>query len=88
VKDRCPHLVRQMRTYRRLRSNKTGLNPRDARDEVLKCDDHAVDALRYGIFSEASIEGITPSAMAKQHTPDRFGVKLDQKARKKRGWGK
>ncbi len=40
-REDCPNLIRQMRTYRRLRSNKTGLNPRDAADQVLKSDDHA-----------------------------------------------
>lgn len=73
-RERCPNLARQMRTYRRLRSGKTGLNPRDAADAPLKADDHAVDALRYGVFSEASITGMSPSFLARQHNPLRHGV--------------
>ncbi len=76
VRDRCPNLIRQLRTYRRLRSSKTGLNPRDARDEVLKSDDHAVDALRYGLFSEASQVDIAPSTMSRRHSPERHGVQV------------
>ena len=76
VREKCPNLVRQMRTYRRLKSNKRGLNPRDARDEVLKADDHAVDALRYGVFSEAAMTGFTPSSMAREHNPLRHGIQI------------
>lgn len=75
----CPNLVRQMRTYRRVRSSKIGLNPRDAPDEVLKSDDHAVDALRYGLFSEASMQGITPTTMARKHSPQSHGVHVHSK---------
>lgn len=78
-KTNCPYLVRQLRTYRRLKSAKTGINPRDAAPEVLKLEDHAVDALRYAVFSEASIAGITPSTVARQHTPGRHGVHIESK---------
>jgi hypothetical protein len=77
VRARCPNLVRQMRTYRRMRSNKDGLNPRDAQDSVLKSDDHAVDALRYGLFSESATTGCTPSTISKMHSPNAHGVQLD-----------
>lgn len=83
-REDCPNLMRQMRTYRRLRSNKTGLNPRDARDEVLKADDHACDSLRYGLFSEANMTGMTPQTMARAHTPGKFGIQLDGGSSKKR----
>ena len=76
VKENCPNLIRQLRTYRRLRSNKSGLNPRDAPDQVLKSDDHAVDALRYGLFTEALQAGVTPSTMSRNHSPERHGVQV------------
>jgi len=78
LRSRCPNLVREMRSYRRVRSDKSGLNPRDARDEVLKSDDHAVDALRYGVFSEAMQHGLIPGLVARIHTPGRHGVQLDR----------
>lgn len=78
-REKCPNLIRQMRTYRRLKSDKTGLNPRDARDAVLKADDHAVDALRYGLFSEALMIGLTPSALPRQHSPNRYGVQVQSR---------
>lgn len=84
VREKCPHLVRQMRTYRRLKSDKSGMNPRDARDSVLKCDDHAVDALRYGVFSEAAQQGLTPSVVARNRDPARFGVQLQGTNRARR----
>ena len=79
AREKCPNLVRQMRTYRRLKSDKSGLNPRDARDAVLKADDHAVDALRYGLFSESQSNGFAPSTMAHRHTPERHGVQIDSR---------
>lgn len=78
-RDKCPNLMRQLRSYRRLKSHKTRLNPRDARDAVLKADDHAVDALRYGVFSEAMIAGLAPSTMARQHAPNRYGVQVQSR---------
>ena len=74
LREKCPNLMRQMRTYRRLRSDKSGLNPRDAPDAVLKADDHAVDALRYGLFSEANRSGLTPTTLRRTHQPGRHGV--------------
>lgn len=74
VRDRCPNLVRQMRTYRYLRSSHQGLNPQDARGDVLKADDHAVDALRYGLYSEAKLRGMTPETIAKRRDPRVHGV--------------
>lgn len=37
----CPNLSRQMRSYRWLASRQVGINPRDARREPLKKEDHA-----------------------------------------------
>lgn len=52
VRDKCPNLARQMQTYRWERSSGQGINPRDAKPNPLKKDDHAVDALRYLIFTD------------------------------------
>lgn len=57
----CPNLARQMRTYRWERGS-SGINPRDARPQPLKSDDHAIDSLRYLVFSEADIDAMTPSS--------------------------
>lgn len=72
----CPHLARQMRTYRWLKSNDIGLNPRDARREPLKKDDHAVDGLRYPLFSEACLTGGTPGTVQRDRSVANRGVKL------------
>lgn len=77
VRDRCPNLVRQLRTYRRMFSKRSGLNPKDAADAPLKSDDHAVDALRYGLFSEASTGGLSPSVIARTHRPQQHGVQFN-----------
>lgn len=82
LRHRCPNLVRQMRSYRRHRSNKTGLNPQDAPDAPLKSDDHAVDALRYGVFSEAVSVGLSPTTMARKYSPNRHGVQGNFRGRK------
>ncbi len=49
----CPNLIKQLRTYRWLKSSGTGLNPKAARPEPLKRNDDLVDALRYLIHSDA-----------------------------------
>lgn len=76
VKDACPNLIRQFRTYRRIKSPHTGPNPQDAADRPLKRDDHALDALRYGLFSEAALTNLTPTAIARQHRPGKLGVQI------------
>lgn len=70
-KETCPNLWRQMQTYRYERSNESGLNPRAARQSVLKRDDDAVDALRYLVFSDARHQGITIEQIA--HKPSAAG---------------
>lgn len=65
-KDRCPNLARELRTYRWLRGT-SGINPRDARPEPLKKDDHTCDALRYIVYSEANQIGHTAEVLAHQH---------------------
>jgi hypothetical protein len=64
-RERCPNLVRQMRSYRWIKAAEAGLNPRDARPEPLKKDDHAVDALRYLLFSDAAATGETATSFSK-----------------------
>ena len=59
-RDACPNLMREMRTYRWKKSTGKGANPADAKPEPLKKDDHAVDALRYGILSEQIMAGGGP----------------------------
>lgn len=76
LRTACPNLSRTMRTYRWERSRLTGLNPRDARPQPLKKDDHAVDALRYLTFSDASCTGCTPEAIPRQREPARYGIHL------------
>lgn len=58
-KKRCPNLAREIQIYRWLKGSRNSMNPRDARPEPLKRDDHAVDALRYLVFSEANRTGGT-----------------------------
>lgn len=57
IHPRCVNLIRELRTYRWLRSSENRLNPTAAKPEPLKKDDHCVDALRYLIHSEVSIGG-------------------------------
>lgn len=72
-KKNCPNLARQMRTYRWMNPQEHGINPRDARREPLKKDDHACDALRYMAFSEARYTGAVPSTKHRE-TDDTHGV--------------
>lgn len=84
-KKNCPYLARQMRTYRWLKSNPMGLNPKAARREPLKKDDHAVDSLRYMVFTEAVHTGTIPSSIKRKDTSVSRGVRHD---RVRRGAGR
>ena len=68
VKKNCPNLCREMITYRYHKQLADGINANAVRDEPVKINDDTVDALRYGVFSEAQEKGITPSTLAHQHT--------------------
>lgn len=76
-RKKCPNLARQMRIYRRMKGSGEGLNPQSAPDKPLHFENHAPDALRYGVFSEASFAGITPGTIARKHSPQRHGVMFD-----------
>lgn len=73
----CPKLTLQMKTYRFLQGAEHGRNPRDAKPQVLKKDDHAVDALRYLVFSEANSMGITPEGVRREKNYNRYGIKFN-----------
>lgn len=73
-KKNCPNLARQMRSYRWLKSNIKGNNPKDARREPLKLADHAPDALRYIMFSEAQQQHLTPTAEKREDRSRSHGV--------------
>lgn len=79
VKDNCPNLARQMRTYRWERGAVAGRNPRDAQMKPLKKDDHACDALRYLVYSEANKAGIIPEVKRRERRHERHGVLLDKR---------
>ncbi len=60
-RDACPNLMRQMRTYRWMKSTGKGANPTDAQPKPLKKDDDCVDALRYCLFTEQGMSGGGPT---------------------------
>lgn len=66
VKERCPNLIREFRTHRYLQSSGVGLNPRLAKPEVLEKDNHALDALRYCVFTEHKQTGTTPQVIMRE----------------------
>lgn len=78
VKANCPNLSRQMRTYRWERGTEDGRNPRDARPQPLKKDDHAVDALRYLVYSEANKQGIIPEVKRRERNTAKYGIQLSK----------
>jgi hypothetical protein len=75
-KKNCPYLCRTLRTYRWERSNENSLNPRSAKPQPLKKDDHAVDALRYMVFSDANRTGTIPESMERKRDRKRHGVQV------------
>lgn len=75
-KERCPMLARQMRTYRWMAASESGINPRSARREPLKKDDHSVDALRYLVFSEARRTGAVPQSVSREVDYGELGMQV------------
>lgn len=75
IHERCRNLIREMRTYRWMKSSPNALNPRAAPREPVKSDDHLVDCLRYAIYSEACHGGWDIKAMSRRHTEKQYGVK-------------
>jgi phage terminase large subunit-like protein len=80
-RENCPNLSREIRTYRWVQGSDRGLNPRDARPEPLKKDDHAVDALRYLLFSEAQVDGATPTSTSRGGDYSQKGIQLSTSSR-------
>jgi hypothetical protein len=73
-RKRCPNLFREMQTYHWEQGTETGRNPRDARPDPCKKDDHAVDALRYLLFSEEQYTGAQFSSQAGGYDPQDYGI--------------
>ena len=73
-KQRCKNLMRQMQTYRWIKGSENTINPRDPQRDPLKKDDHAVDSLRYLIFSDANVTGITPESVGIRRDVGNLGV--------------
>jgi len=73
-RKKCPNLFREMATYRWEAGNDTGRNPRDAKPVPLKKDDHAVDALRYLLFSEEQYTGGIFTSMDSGFQQESYGI--------------
>jgi len=77
IHDRnCPNTKREFRTYRWLQTSEIGLNPRNARREPLDRDNHAMDCVRYLIYSEMLSVKRTISRVSHEHTAGTRGVHL------------
>lgn len=74
-RDRCPNLVRQMRTYRWLKASKNAVNPKDPKGEPLKADDDEVDALRYLLYSEHHSKGGPVARRVQRDVPKHIGFR-------------
>lgn len=74
----CPWLVKQLKSYRWRAGTEGGRNPTDAKMAPLKKDDHAPDACRYLVFSEANQTGITPQGVQRTKDYKRYGIRGGQ----------
>ena len=50
VAHQCPNTIREFNNYRAQQMTRNTLNPRDPKDGPQKHDDHAMDAIRYGLM--------------------------------------
>jgi phage terminase large subunit-like protein len=88
VREKCPNLCRNFVNYHRHKQLTTNVNSPAVRADPVKIDDDAVDCMRYGLFSEASTRGLTPSTMAHQHSKGSVQIesnKFNQPKRRVRG---
>ena len=70
ISRRCPKLIRQMKSYRYEDGPEiTSRNPRDARPEPLKKNDHGPDALRYLLATKAKKLKLGPAFSDISHSP-------------------
>lgn len=75
---RCPNTKREFRAYRWLQSSEIGLNPKLARREPLDRDNHAMDCVRYLIYSESIASNRTIDRVAHSHSSQKHGVQLNR----------
>lgn len=67
-KKKCPNLVREFRSYQYVKpAGKMSVNNVNPKPIPQDFDNHCMDALRYGLFSEAMLSGLTPSVISRQH---------------------
>lgn len=85
VKKNCPNLCREMITYRYHKKLVTGVNSQAPRDEPVKDKDDCCDAMRYGLYSEATQKGFTPTAMAHQHSSGSTQIASEKFQKPRRG---
>lgn len=78
VRENCPHLMKEMISYRRHSQTAEGPNAQAVSQDPVKKDDDTVDAARYVLFSEVCTRGMTPSTMARQHSAAP-GINIDSK---------
>jgi hypothetical protein len=77
----CPHLAKEMRTYRWRRSNGRGINPQVAAPTPLKRNDDCVDALRYGLHSDRQRVGGEVPVAKKAPLPQRKQLQFKRHSR-------
>ena len=74
-KRKCPNLYREFNTYSwEEGTGDSARNPKDAKPKPLKKDDHALDALRYLLFSEDSFKDVEITSKDRGFSPERYGI--------------
>ena len=76
IHRKCKNLVREMGTYHYPECTTENVNSRDPAFEPVKRDDHAVDALRYLLFSEEGYGGGQYGSRDKHIEKQRYGIQF------------
>lgn len=77
IHEGCRNLRREFQQYQWEKGG-GGLNPKSPRAIPVKKNDHALDALRYGIYSEENWEASPPQAFEHEVDGGRFGINLSR----------
>jgi hypothetical protein len=76
IHRKCRNLIREMGTYHYPECTTENVNSRDPAFEPVPRDDHAVDALRYLLFSEESYGGGHYGSRGKHIDKKSYGIQL------------
>ena len=86
VMEHCENLIKEIPKYRYLDQRGTEGNKRNAAELPADCDDHAIDALRYAIYSD-EMRNMRGTAEGRRLIKNRDILSMPQPTQKRTSYG-